>query len=76
MNGCKLYREYARYKGYDCHEFVKVENDWDGLQEFKFKDSKGNTDKMIIVPADMVNWIIRSFDNNIWDNYKGKKNDI
>jgi hypothetical protein len=75
MNGRKLYREYAKYKGKDCCDFIKVKDNWDGLQEFEYKDSSGAIKKMNIHPADMIIWFIKSFSNEVWSSYKGGKHD-
>ena len=71
MNGRKLYREYIKSKGYDCKEFIELK---DGpyycVQEVKYKDSGGNFKTVSVDPVKMLYWIIKSFDNSIWEGYK------
>lgn len=75
MNGRKLYREYAKYRGADCCEFVEVKNDWDGIQQFKYKDSSGTIKTMNISTSDVILWLIKSFSKDVWNSYKGGKHD-
>lgn len=73
MNGRRLYREYTKSKRYDCKEFIELKDeDYYGVQEIKYKDSQGNLKTSTIDPVKRVYWIIKSFDNNIWEHYKIK----
>ena len=71
MNGRKLYREYIKAKGHDCKEFIELKDDpYYGAQEVKYKDSGGNLKTVSVDPVKMLYWIIKSFDNSIWEGYK------
>lgn len=71
MNGRKLYREYIKSKGHDCKEFIELKDDpYCGVQEVKYKDSGGNLKTVSVDPVKMLYWIIKSFDNSIWEGYK------
>lgn len=70
MNGRKLYREYAKFMGKDCAEFVKVTQDHDGVIEFQYKTSDGRIETTYISGFQMINWIIRAFPSNALDNIK------
>ena len=63
MNGRKLFREYAKSKGKDVKEFVKIEEDL-----FKFypdvlitKDSSGDLNRTTLDYKEVVHWIIRTY---------------
>ena len=72
MNGRKLYREYIKSKGHDCKEFIELKDDaYYGVQEVKYKDSEGNFKTTTIDPVKMIHWIIKSFNNGVWEHYKG-----
>lgn len=76
MNGRKLYREYLKSLQLDCKEFIELKDDaYYGVQEVTYKDSDGSKKTKSIDPVKMIHWIIRSFDNGVWDNYKGTKNE-
>lgn len=73
MNGRKLYREYIKFKGLDCKEFIELKDDpYYGVQEVKYKDSQGVVKTTTVDPVEMLHWIIKSFDNSVWDSYKFK----
>lgn len=72
-NERKLYREYIKSKGFDCKEFIELKYDaYYGVQEVKYKDSKCNFKTTTVGPVKMLHWIIKSFDNGVWDSYKFK----
>lgn len=63
MNGRRLYREYAKSKGREAKEFVKIEEDWYNEFTLITKDNNGNIERTIINYKDIVNWIIRTYPN-------------
>ncbi len=70
MNGRKLYREYIKSLGKDCHEFVKIEEDWYDIGILHYKTSEGVSETVNISRKLMVEWIIKSFSNKMWEGYK------
>lgn len=70
MNGRTLYREYLKYLDCDCKEFISLKDDYYGFLEITYKDSNGNTKTKSIISTGMINWIIKSFDNGIWNSYR------
>jgi hypothetical protein len=63
MNGRRLYRKYAKSKGKEAKEFVKIEEDWCNQDTLITKDNKGNEERTSINYKDLVNWIIRTVPN-------------
>lgn len=59
MNGRRLFREYAKSKGREAKEFVRIENDWYAQDTLITKDNSGNEEKTTIDYKDLVHWIIR-----------------
>lgn len=71
MNGKRLYREFAKYKGKDCHSFVSIEQDY--YQEIlHYLDSKGHKQTMEFIHQDMVKWIMSSFSNKVFDHMRSR----
>lgn len=68
MNGRRLYREYAKSKGLEAKEFVRIENHFYNEDTLITKDNKGNQEKLIINYKDLVNWIIRTIPNKFTNN--------
>lgn len=59
MNGRKLFREYASYKGLDCKEFIEIIPEYYSNDVFKYKDSSGQLRETSINYKDMVHFIIK-----------------
>lgn len=70
MNGRKFYREYAKFMGKDCAEFVKVTQDHGGVIEFVYKTSEGKQETTYISGFHMINWAIRALPSNALDNLR------
>ena len=60
MNGRKLFREYAQYKGKEATEFVEIIQQFYEQDDLITKDSKRNIEKITIDYREMVHWIIKT----------------
>tara|TARA_R110000737_G_scaffold351873_2_gene395492 strand:- start:7 stop:207 length:201 start_codon:yes stop_codon:yes gene_type:complete len=61
MNGRRLFREYARSKGYEAKEFVEIKDGWyDESDTLVTKDNNGNEERASIDYKSMIHWIIKT----------------
>lgn len=60
MNGRKLFREYAQYKGKEAKEFVEIEKEFYYNDVLITKDNSGKKESTTIDYREMVNWIIKT----------------
>jgi len=70
MNSRKFYREYLQSKGLDCREFISLEDDWYSAQNIEYKDSDGKLHRTSICVKDVLLWMFKNFNNDIWQGYK------
>ena len=60
MNGRRLFREYAQYKGKDAREFVEIKNEFYENDTLITKDNLGKQESTTIDYREMVHWIIKT----------------
>jgi len=61
MNGRKLFREYAQYKGKEAKEFIRINCEGYGYSDYLMtKSNSNNLEKTTLDYKDMVNWIIKT----------------
>ena len=63
MNGRRLFRKYAQYKGKEAKEFVKIENEFYNQDKLITKDNNGNEEITFINYKEIVNWLIKTIPN-------------
>jgi len=63
MNGRRLFREYAQFKGKEAKEFVSVEKEWYADDKLTTKDNEGRIETTTINYREMVHWIIKTKKN-------------
>ena len=59
MNGRRLFREYAQFKGKEAKEFVDIKDEWYSEDQLTTKDNNGRLEKTTINYKEMVHWIIK-----------------
>lgn len=64
MNGRKLLRDYAKSKGMQAKEFVKIEEGWYNQDTLITKDNNGKEERTEINYKELVHWIIRTLPTN------------
>ena len=65
MNGRRLYREYAKSKGMEAKEFVRIDEYFYNQDTLVTKDNNGKEERLEINYKDLVNWIIRTLNKSI-----------
>lgn len=60
MNGRKLFREYAQYKGKEAVSFVEIKSAFYENDTLITKDKNNSTEVTSINYKDMVHWIIKN----------------
>ena len=60
MNGRRLYREYAQWKGKEAKEFVEIQKEFYSQDTLVTKDNNGNLERITLDYRELVNWIIRT----------------
>jgi hypothetical protein len=63
MNGRRLFREYAQFKGKEAKEFDGIEDQWYNEDTLTTKDNEGKTETTTIDYKEMVHWIIKTKNN-------------
>ena len=61
MNGRRLFREYAQYRGREAAEFIEIQSGQYGDPDILItNDNSHNQERTAIDYRDMVHWIIRT----------------
>ena len=63
MNGRRLFREYAQFKGKEAKEFVDIKDEWYNQDQLTTKDNEGKIETTTIDYKEMVHWIIKTKKN-------------
>ena len=63
MNGRRIFRKYARYKGKEAKSFIEIIPQWYDQDTLITEDSKGRREETMVDYKEMVHLMIRNIPN-------------